>query len=524
MLPADETDLDGDGDVTEPIPFDAEGVIRVQGNSVDLGAFESPYAKEYSGPILYVDNSRDDSDDASGWSNVYGNLQTALSHAAILNADSVAENNVSAIWIAEGTYYPAPTLGTEGSRAASFKLVDGVSLYGGFAGTETTLDERDLSSHETILSGDIGVLGDSSDNVFSVIYCGSNQQQYPVIEAVLENLTIVEGNASSTTPPDSWKGYCGGGGIYVASGNTLTIRGCTISNNYGLHGGGIQNDGGTLEIKDSTFTHNKSSSGGAGLYNESGTATVINTTLSNNVTAGTGGGIRNTATLVVTNSTIADNWAYDGGGLSNGRYNSSDNSSATTLNNTIVARNTANDKNNSPDLQNYLGTIAGSYNLIGDGANQTELLNGVNGNQVGTSAEPIDPRISPLTQLANARWGHRLFSDSPAINAGNNAFALDATGNPLAEDAAGNPRVLDGTVDIGATEGYIPNCSPSSSAQTYIVESLEETIAEDGILTFIEAFEAANGNYPVGDAPAGSDLEQDVIQFTEGLGGDNLAN
>jgi hypothetical protein len=39
-LPADVTDLDADGDTTEPIPFDIEGHPRVRGGTVEVGAYE----------------------------------------------------------------------------------------------------------------------------------------------------------------------------------------------------------------------------------------------------------------------------------------------------------------------------------------------------------------------------------------------------------------------------------------------------------------------------------------------------
>ncbi len=56
-----------------------------------------------------------------------------------------------------------------------------------------------------------------------------------------------------------------------------------------------------------------------------------------------------------------------------------------------------------------------------------------------------------------------LQTGSPAINAGNNAFAVDANGNALTTDqrGAGFPRIVSGTVDIGAYE--VQSASPSNS-------------------------------------------------------------
>jgi cysteine-rich repeat protein len=41
-LPEDRDDLDGDGDLDEPLPFDLDGNARVSGAAVDMGAFERP--------------------------------------------------------------------------------------------------------------------------------------------------------------------------------------------------------------------------------------------------------------------------------------------------------------------------------------------------------------------------------------------------------------------------------------------------------------------------------------------------
>jgi len=61
--------------------------------------------------------------------NVYSDLQTAL--AAAVAGDEV--------WVAAGIYKPT----TAGNRDISFELKDGVHYYGGFAGDETELSQRD---------------------------------------------------------------------------------------------------------------------------------------------------------------------------------------------------------------------------------------------------------------------------------------------------------------------------------------------------------------------------------------------
>ena len=88
--------------------------------------------------------------------------------------------------------------------------------------------------------------------------------------------------------------------------------------------------------------------------------------------------------------------------------------------------------------------------------------------------------------------------------------------NPDATDYLGNPRVEGDAIDLGAVEGALE----SPAGRVYIVTSLDDTIAaNDGVLTFAEAFLAANTNQPTGDAPGGSSSETDVIRFAGDLAG-----
>ncbi|HHX08348.1 MAG TPA: hypothetical protein GX730_02785 [Chloroflexi bacterium] len=54
------------------------------------------------------------------------------------------------IYVAEGTYFPSLS-----DRKASFDLVSGLQIYGGFPADGGTWEERNWQDHETILSGDI---------------------------------------------------------------------------------------------------------------------------------------------------------------------------------------------------------------------------------------------------------------------------------------------------------------------------------------------------------------------------------
>jgi hypothetical protein len=89
----------------------------------------------------------------------------------------------------------------------------------------------------------------------------------------------------------------------------------------------------------------------------------------------------------------------------------------------------------------------GDYNLIGDGSAMTGLHNGVNGNLVGSADNPIDPLLGPLADNGGPTLTHALLSGSPAIDAGNNAYATDWD-----QRGPGFRRIVNGIIDIGAFE------------------------------------------------------------------------
>ena len=110
--------------------------------------------------VLRVDQGATGANNGSSWTDAYTDLQTALTSAA--GGDE--------IWVAAGTY--KPIAGTV--RTVAFTLNAGVALYGGFSGIETSRDQRDWETNVTILSGEIGVPGDPSDNSYHVVRCAGH--------------------------------------------------------------------------------------------------------------------------------------------------------------------------------------------------------------------------------------------------------------------------------------------------------------------------------------------------------------
>ena len=204
----------------------------------------------------YVKTGGSDALDGLTWGNAF-----ATPAKAIENVSSGDE-----IWVASGTYKPSahprnitgsPTLT---DRDFTFHLVDGVAMYGGFAGTETLLSQRDVIANPTILSGDIGTIDDTSDNTFHVLLSVND-----AATTVVDGITISDGNANGagtiTIETESFLRNSGGGMANRSSSPTLTN--VSFSNNAaGSDGGGMYNVDSSPALTDVMVFSNTASSWG----------------------------------------------------------------------------------------------------------------------------------------------------------------------------------------------------------------------------------------------------------------------
>ncbi len=222
-----------------------------------------------------------------------------------------------------------------------------------------------------------------------------------------------------------------GGGILNYSTGTLELISSTVDGNVAGTGGGISGlvitSGEALTITSSTISNNTSSgsSGGLAISGTSGGAAsevlITNSTFSGNDAASSAGAIRSQTNieLTIVNSTIHDNSAASQAG---GIYPHT--GTTTLLHNTIIA---GNHTNSYATWSDALAVTAydsnSSNNLIGIRHYSIGISDGVNGNQMGTSASPIDPLLAELDDYGGPTRTHGLLTGSLAIDAGNDAIA-----------------------------------------------------------------------------------------------------
>ena len=250
--------------------------------------------------IRYVKWDASGANNGTSWTNAYTSLQSALSTATFGDE----------IWVAAGTYKPT----TDTDRTSSFMLKNGISIYGGFVGNESSRDQRDPAVHITILSGDIGILDVSTDNTYHVVTGHSSGS------ALIDGFTITGGNA------DSIAFNTNGGGLYKPGSGILDLSNMIFSNNSADDsGGGLFVSSGNLTLDSVTFDQNTASSRGGGFAMTSGNLTVTNASFEGNF-ADLGGGLYVTGNSQLANVSFKNNTAAsNGGGLyTNGNGNLTD--------------------------------------------------------------------------------------------------------------------------------------------------------------------------------------------------------
>lgn len=416
--------------------------------------------------IYYVSPTAKGTNDGLSWDNAT-TLTTALTKAVagdqiwVLGFEQITE---------AGQLYTAPTDG--------FSVKSGVQLYGGFAGTEKSINDRETlgkpyqMKYRSVLSGDENIKdtvdntnlifpanGTRSDNATHVLTLNmdpkssGNNNTYPT---VINGFTITGGHADGTSEK--------GGGIYISgdnsNGGNFRIERCFLFNNYATQGGAVyvssevQNRNNGESLINQCVVYNNAAGERAAVENQgggiylAGKATVVNTSIFNNEN----GGLRISSGSNVVNSTIARN---TGAGVDMTDENASGN-----VANSIVGG------NSSLSLQYQPTFNHSAFHEV----TVTNTDAGTDGNSnVYVAKENRDEASGPMfdapsvktsydrdfnwRQNAYPLWSWNVLEGSVMIDKGNGNYYTTYG----SEDMAGNTRVSGGAIDIGAYEyQYLP--------------------------------------------------------------------
>lgn len=326
--------------------------------------------------IRYVNINATGTGIGTSWANAYTNFKTAID--AAVSGDEV--------WVAKGTYQPA--------NGTSFSMKDGVKIYGGFNGGETTLNARNWRNNLTILKG----------NNSRVLYNSTLSST-----ALLDGFTVTGGNISSS-----------GGGVYNDN-SSPAFSNCIFSGNTGVFGGAVSNYTSSPTFSNCIFSGNSANYGG-GIDNQASAPTFLNCLFNGNTAIDSGNGIYNYSGLItLINVTFANNGNH---GIINGSG-----IDKITIKNSII-----------------WDAINGGYTA------SNSLLKGLNPGGTG-NIDAISLTANDIfTNYASGTY--TLKQTSPALNKGANAAFTGLTATTL--DLSGNLRVYNynnaGIIDMGAYE------------------------------------------------------------------------
>ncbi|MDJ0765842.1 MAG: right-handed parallel beta-helix repeat-containing protein [Myxococcota bacterium] len=274
--------------------------------------------------ILVNPDERITERDGQTWSTGFATIAEGIEQAMSLAEDL---EEACEVWVRAGTYRVFNT-----SPDESLMLPSGTQLYGGFAGTESARDQRDVVEHLTIIDGEGP--GNGAPHVRAVIRI-SDAEDVRVdgffirggraapgdngAGAILMNSSVSFVNCTF----QDHKASGDGAGIYAES-SDLTLSECVFTEHEGHRGGGLHTRWSTVTIEESYFTANSAREAGAGIFFGEGTTATVSDTVFDENYAHQGGGFCSDwrARVTVTASTFIDNRADEWGGAIN-LYNES---------------------------------------------------------------------------------------------------------------------------------------------------------------------------------------------------------
>lgn len=447
---------------------DLDGNPRQRG-SIDIGAFE--YQPVSSSRIRYV--KKDGTGDGTGsWDNASANLQAMIDELA-----ESGDGQPGEVWVAAGEYEPLTQLIPGTSHTASFRMRNGVSVYGGFQGKETAKTDRkkgampwqyvddNCAPIETILSAAYYSADNlefsnnkwttTSDSRHVVWFAPMEGEADFTLPTYLDGVTVRGGYAQGGTGLDDFKADRGAG-VYMDGENTYLVN-STVTECYATgNGGGVYLRGGRVQT--SLIYNNNADQGGGAVYVD-GQGLVHRSMLANNSARNGAGAYLNhtegtapeylvVSTCVVSNNTSTGNGAIycNGGGvlLQN-----------TIVNNRCVTATDLTDPNASQTGGLYLngyGLVVNSViwnNRMGTGDNPVNIPMYAR----NPSADNVRFMYNAISGVNNAVWNNTLQQQTLSLvddNQGeqNNPGSIGPRFEPPATDSEFGSQGIDGSFGV----------------------------------------------------------------------------
>jgi hypothetical protein len=402
--------------------------------------------------VSYVNSNATGDNNGTSWENAWIDLKIAID-----------ETDAGEIWVTEGTYYP--TTGTD--REAFFDLQPNVNLFGGFpASGNPTWEQRDWKIYPAILSGDLGVANDTSDNSFHIMELVS----WNAFDNTIDGFVFTQANSDYSA-----------GGIDISGlfdfDSKVTIRNCTFRENYAdYEGAGIDCSWTTLIIENCIFENNYSGYEGAAISffadhfsTDEVELICTNSIFRNNYAKYSGGALDTRGNNTFYNCLFENNFAeYEGGALSHFRDGKVKAVNCTFVGNETLGDGSVLDIFSWEDTVTIDATFANCIfdENIGNGlftkggeVDSITVYNSLMGN-CPPDAFCEAGNIFGVSPDFESTDDYHLLPNSPCVNAGNNSF-LPAD---ILTDLDGNERIMENIVDLGAYEYGVTGTVATSEA------------------------------------------------------------
>ena len=429
------------------IGTDLNGTARIVGN-IDINAYE--FETVPASRIRYVKTDGSDSNNGQSWGTAYKSIQKAINDLALSQPGVPGE-----VWVAAGTYQPTELINGSGTPA-SFRMYDGISLYGGFIGTETTKSERAREKgtmpwhfdNVTTLRGSTynGTnTWNSTDNKWSLTSASTHVVWFAPLpnQADFQNTTVmegftIEGGQAKTSEANNYEGDKGAG-VYMQGANVYLIHSIVKDNVAPSVGGGIYLKDG--RVQGCLVYNNSSETNGGGIYVDNA-GLVLRSMITNNSALNGGGvyldnngewedGMMHPEYLILSTSIVTNNTSVHNGAV----YC---NKGGVILQSTIANNNTPTATDNAAgDASQTGGLYINEYSTVVNTVLWNNLINGrkVQLYALNPTAEKVQFHYSAVANMNNIVWNNTLQDG-------------------LLELSEENRNSAEGVVDPGFESGY----------------------------------------------------------------------